>query len=47
MAVAAPVLVEEYLNGTYRPDCDYIDGELAERNTGELSHGQMQLNMGA
>src|SRR5665213_3500261 len=47
MAVAAPVSVEEYLNGTYRPDCDYIDGELLERNTGELSHGQMQLNVGA
>ncbi len=39
--MATPVLipVEEYLNTTYRPDCDYIDGEVIERNVGERPHG--------
>ena len=39
-----PVLVsvEEYLNTTYRPDCDYIDGEVLERNMGEVPHGTLQ-----
>jgi Uma2 family endonuclease len=34
--------VEEYLDAMYRPDCDYIDGELAERNAGERSHRHVQ-----
>jgi Uma2 family endonuclease len=36
------VPVDVYLNTSYRPDCDYIDGELLERNVGELPHGRMQ-----
>jgi Uma2 family endonuclease len=42
--MATPVLipVSEYLNTTYRPDCDYIDGELKERNVGEKPHGLLQ-----
>src|SRR5260221_6293043 len=27
--------VEEYLRTTYDPDCDYVDGEVLERNLGE------------
>ena len=39
-----PVLipVEEYLRTVYRPDCDYIDGEVLERNRGETPHGRLQ-----
>jgi Uma2 family endonuclease len=39
-----PVLipVEEYLRTVYRPDCDYIDGQIKERNMGELPHGKLQ-----
>ena len=39
-----PVLVpvEEYLRTVYRPDCDYIDGEVLERNMGESPHAQLQ-----
>ena len=35
----APVLVpvEEYLRTTYRPDCDYVDGEVLERNVGDFA----------
>jgi Uma2 family endonuclease len=39
-----PVLipVEEYLRTVYRPDCDYIDGEVLERNMGETPHARLQ-----
>ena len=39
-----PVLipVEEYLRTVYRPDCDYIDGEVLERNMGEKPHSRLQ-----
>ena len=42
--MATPVLipVQEYLNTTYRPDCDYINGEVRERNAGEKQHGVLQ-----
>lgn len=42
MAVTALVSVEEYLDTTYQPDCDYLDGTLLERNVGELSHSDAQ-----
>jgi Uma2 family endonuclease len=42
MAAGTLVSVEEYLNTTYRPDCDYIDGEVLERNVGEFGHGRLQ-----
>ena len=43
-AMATPVLipVSEYLNTTYRPDRDYGDGELIERNVGETPHATVQ-----
>ncbi len=41
---SAPALisVEEYLHTSYKPDCDYVDGELEERNAGELTHNKIQ-----
>lgn len=42
MSVATAVPVAEYLNTTYRPDCDYLEGELLERNVGEWDHGRLQ-----
>jgi Uma2 family endonuclease len=42
MAVGTFVSVEEYLHTSYRPDCDYVDGEVQERNLGEFEHGSMQ-----
>jgi Uma2 family endonuclease len=42
MAVAAHIPVEEYLRTVYRPDCDYVDGEVIERNVGERLHSQCQ-----
>jgi len=33
--------LDEYLSTSYRPDAEYIDGELRERNVGELEHARM------
>ena len=35
--------VEEYLSTSYRPDRDYVDGEIEERNLGEKEHSILQL----
>jgi Uma2 family endonuclease len=40
------VTVEEYLLTSYRPDCDYVDGRVEERNVGEHDHGYLQLLLG-
>ncbi len=34
--------VEEYLSTSYRPDREYIDGTLLERNVGEWAHSRLQ-----
>src|SRR5579863_1321642 len=47
MATGALVSVEEYLASTWHPDRDYVDGELIERNIGELSHGRLQTLIAA
>jgi Uma2 family endonuclease len=39
--------VEVYLTSVYRPDCDYVDGEVLERNLGEKDHGRLQVKFGA
>ncbi len=41
-AVDALVSVEEYLHTVYEPDCDYVDGELVDRNVGEKNHAKAQ-----
>jgi hypothetical protein len=33
MEAGTLVSVEEYLSTVYEPDCEYLDGELLERNT--------------
>jgi len=42
MSTAALVPVEEYLATTYRPDCEYVDGEVEERNLGDHDHATLQ-----
>jgi len=34
--------VGEYLGSVYRPDVDYVDGVLEERNVGEFDHADIQ-----
>jgi hypothetical protein len=41
------ISVERYLSTSYRPDCDYADGRLEERNVGERTHGRLQVKIGA
>jgi Uma2 family endonuclease len=40
------ISVREYLTTSYRPDCEYIDGRIEERNLGEYDHGLLQLILG-
>ncbi len=42
MPAATQISIDEYLHTVYRPDCDYVDGTLQERNGGELDHGWVQ-----
>ena len=41
-ALPTLVSVDEYLHTAYRPDCDYVDGVVVERNVGEKSHAKLQ-----
>ncbi len=45
MNAIAPISVEEYLRTTYDPDCDYVDGEVIERNLGERDHSDLQSEL--
>lgn len=47
MASTTLIPVSEYLKTTYRPDRDYIDGELKERNLGDRPHAAMQAILAA
>src|ERR1039457_2602564 len=41
-ATSALVSLDEYLNTTYEPDRDFVDGVLLERNVGTQRHGMLQ-----
>jgi Uma2 family endonuclease len=46
--MSAKVLMDvgEYLHTSFDgPDCEYLDGEIAERNMGELPHSDVQLTL--
>ena len=47
MATAAQIPVSEYLRTVYHPDCDYVDGEVQERNLGEEWHSSVQKVLAA
>ena len=42
MATGVLVSVKDYLRTSYRPDCDYLDGEVTARNLGEFEHSSAQ-----
>lgn len=42
MSTASHISLTEYLSASYRPDCDYVDGEVRERNVGEAEHSILQ-----
>lgn len=45
MATSALIPVSEYLRTSYSPDCDYVDGEVQERNLGEQDHSDIQARL--
>ncbi len=47
MPIDKLISVEEYLATSYRPDCDYVDGRIEERNLGELDHSSLQTAVAA
>src|SRR5215475_8210910 len=39
--------VDEYLRTSFEgPDCEYLDGEVVERNMGEMAHADVQYTLG-
>jgi hypothetical protein len=38
MGTSLLVSEQEYLTTSYEPECEYDEGKLIERNTGELPH---------
>lgn len=46
MQTGTMLSVSEYRSTSYRPDCEYLDGIILERNLGERDHsgGQMSLS---
>jgi Uma2 family endonuclease len=47
MATISQIPLSEYLGTTYRPDCEYIDGEIRERNVGKWEHARLQWLLAA
>ncbi len=37
--------IEEYLHTSFRPDCDFVDGHIEERNVGDLLHSLLQVEV--
>ena len=46
MAATTIVPVEEYLQNSYDPDVEYVDGQLLERHVGERRHSRLQFLIG-
>ena len=47
MATTVHIPLEEYLATTYRPDCEYVNGEVRERNVGKWEHARVQALLAA
>ena len=47
MATSTQISLSEYLETSYQPDREYIDGELRERNVGKWEHGRLQAVLAA
>ena len=45
MSAGTLVSLEEYLNTSYDPDVEYVDGVLEERNVGDSLHSLIQRNL--
>jgi Uma2 family endonuclease len=47
MATISRVRLEEYLDLSFRPDREYVDGEIRERNVGKWEHARVQALLAA
>ena len=45
MSAGTLISVEEYLNTSYDPDVEYVDGVLVKRNVGKWLHSLVQRNI--
>jgi Uma2 family endonuclease len=45
MAIATQMTVEEYLRTSFDPDCEFVDGEVLDRNVGEQGHSEIQWRL--
>jgi Uma2 family endonuclease len=45
METGTLISVAEYLSTSYRPDCEYLDGVVLERNLGEWDHSRLQYRL--
>ena len=46
MATSTQVMVEEYLHSGHQgPDCDFVDGEVIQRNVGGIDHSTVQRRL--
>jgi Uma2 family endonuclease len=47
MATISQISLREYLAANYRPDREYVDGEVRERNVGKYEHARVQALLAA
>jgi Uma2 family endonuclease len=47
MATVSHIPLEQYLAVSYRPDREYVDGEIRERNVGKWEHARVQALLAA
>ena len=47
MATALHIPLHEYLAASFRPDREYVDGEIRERNVGKYEHARVQALLAA
>jgi len=47
MATVLHIPLDDYLGTNYRPDREYVDGEIRERNVGKYEHARVQALLAA
>jgi hypothetical protein len=45
MSAATLISLDEYLDRSFEPDCDFVDGELVERQLGKRRHSYAQAKI--
>ena len=43
MTASAQISMTEYLNSTFEPDAEYVNGEIEQRHVGEYDHNAVQM----